>query len=161
MTSPQPNHSKPGHRGGGIFIIAICKLIQGVLLLVVSLGVLHSLHRGVRHDIEQVINLVRIDPENRYVAALLGKMGLVDDRHLKELGGLAAIYAGLFLTEGTGLLFRKRWAEYLTVIATGSFIPLEIYEIARHCTAARIVLLVGNLVIFVYLIVVLKRKPEV
>ena len=88
------------------------------------------------------------------------KLGLVDDRHLKELGGLAAIYGALFLTEGVGLLFRKRWAEYLTVIATSSLIPLKIYEIARHCTSSRIILLIGNLAIVIYLIVEIRRKNE-
>jgi uncharacterized membrane protein (DUF2068 family) len=64
------------------------------------------------------------------------------------------------LTEGFGLLFRKRWAEYLTIIATGSFIPLEIYEIARHCSAARILLLIGNVAIVVYLIVHVRSQAK-
>ncbi len=157
MTS---NRAKSRSGGRGLLVIAIFKLIQGVLLMVIAVGVLHLLHRDVRHAVVQIINLVRVDPENRYVAALLAKLGLVDDRHLKELGGLAAIYGALFLTEGVGLLFRKRWAEYLTVIATSSLIPLEIYEIARHCTPSRIALLVGNLAIVIYLIIEIRRKRQ-
>jgi uncharacterized membrane protein (DUF2068 family) len=101
---------------------------------------------------------MRVDPDNKYVAALLAKLGLVDDRHLKELSGLAAIYAGLFLTEGTGLLLRKRWAEYLTVIATASFIPLAIYEIHRHCSLTRVSFFLGNIAILIYLIFILRKK---
>ena len=126
--------------------------------MVIAVGVLHLVHRDVRHAVTQIINLVRVDPENRYLAALLAKLGLVDDRRLKELSGLAATYGALFLTEGLGLLFRKRWAQYLTVIATGSLIPLEAYEIFRHCTPSRIVLLLGNLAIVVYLALEIRRK---
>jgi len=142
----------------GLYIIGIFKLVKGTMLLVAALGVLHFLHRDVRHTVEHLINVMRVDPDNKYVAALLAKVGLVDDRHLKELSGLAAIYAGLFLTEGTGLLLRKRWAEYLTVIATASFIPLEIYEIHRHCSLTRVSFFLGNIAILIYLIFILRKK---
>ena len=155
MSTSMPARS--GKRNRGVVVIALFKLVNGVLLLAVAIGMLHFLHRDVRQMAEQMINHLRVDPDNKYVAALLAKLGLVDDRHLKELGGLTAIYAGLFLTEGVGLLFRKRWAEYLTVIATGSLIPVEIYEIATHCTAPRIVLAIVNVAIVVYLVVQLKK----
>ncbi len=48
------------------------------------------------------------------------------------------LYAGLFLIEGTGLLLRKHWAEYFTIITTGLFIPLEVYELARHFTVVKL-----------------------
>jgi len=141
-------------------IVGIFKLFTGISLLTVSLGLLRYLHRDLRHAIHHFIDLFRVDPENRYVAALLARLGLVDDRHLKELAGLAAIYAVLHLIEGTGLLLRKKWAEWLTVIATGSFVPMEIYEIARHCTISRIALLIANLAVVFYLIWVIRQKPH-
>ena len=117
---------KPVRRNHGIVVIAAFKLLTGASLLAISLGLHRLLHRDLRHTVVNWINVFRVDPENRYVAALLAKLGLVDDRHLKELVGLAAIYAVLHLVEGTGLMLRKRWAEYLTVIATASFVPMEI-----------------------------------
>jgi uncharacterized membrane protein (DUF2068 family) len=143
----------------GIVVIAIFKLLTGASLLALSLGLHRLLHRDLRHIVVEWINVFRVDPENRYVAALLAKLGLVDDHHLKEFVSLAAIYALLHLVEGTGLLLRKRWAEYLTVIATGSFVPMEIYEIFRHCTISRIGLLIANLAILAYLTWVIRQKP--
>ena len=64
------------------------------------------------------------------------------------------------MTEGLGLLFRKRWAEYLTVVATSAFVPLELYEIARHLTLTRLVVLVVNIVIVGYLLVRLREHAE-
>jgi len=42
------------------------------------------------------------------------------------------------LTEGVGLALRKRWAEYLTIIATSSLIPLEVYELIQHFSVMKI-----------------------
>jgi uncharacterized membrane protein (DUF2068 family) len=150
---------KPARGNRGIVVIAAFKLLSGVSLLALALGLHHFLHRDLRHMVVNWINLIRVDPENRYIAAFLAKLGLVDDRHLKELVGLVAIYAVLHLVEGTGLMLRKRWAEYLTVIATASFIPLEAYEIFRHCTPSRIALLIANLAIVAYLTWVIRQKP--
>ncbi len=41
-------------------------------------------------------------------------------------------YAALFLVEGVGLWLQRRWAEWLTVIATATLIPPELYECTQH-----------------------------
>ena len=69
-------------------------------------------------------------------------------------------YAALFLTEGIGLWRDRRWAEYLTIVATGSLVPLEVFELARKVTAVRIGALVVNLLIVVYLVGRLRRSGE-
>jgi uncharacterized membrane protein (DUF2068 family) len=153
-----PSMVKPYNGNRAVVVIGVFKLLTGISLLTVALGILRLLHRDVGHMILNVINWFRVDPENRYVAALLAKMGLVDDHHLKELVGLAAIYAVLYLIEGTGLMLRKRWAEYVTVIVTGSFVPMEIYEIVHHCNLAKVLLLAINVLIVAYLVWHLRRE---
>jgi uncharacterized membrane protein (DUF2068 family) len=61
------------------------------------------------------------------------------------------LYAGLFATEGIGLLLRKRWAEYFTIVTTSGLIPLEIYEIALHFTVTKLVVVFVNALIVWYL----------
>ncbi len=68
-------------------------------------------------------------------------------------------YAALLSTEGIGLLLRKHWAEYFTVITTAALIPLEVYELIRHFTAVKVVVLVINIAIVWYLVLRL-RKPH-
>ena len=62
------------------------------------------------------------------------------------------------MTEGVGLILAKPWAEWLTVIVTGSFIPIEIYELGKHFTVTKIIVLVLNIAIFIYLIMRLRRE---
>ena len=57
------------------------------------------------------------------------------------------LFAGLFTTEGLGLLLRKRWAEYFTIVTTGGLIPLEIYELWRHFTVAKTGVALVNILI--------------
>ena len=67
-------------------------------------------------------------------------------------------YSALALTEGVGLLLEKVWAEYLTLILTVSFLPWELYELARKPDWFRLSLLLINLAVLWYLIWLLRRK---
>lgn len=144
----------------GLLLIAAFKLFKGFTLLAVAIGALHLLHRDVAGVADQWVNAFRVDPHNRYIHWLLMKLSSVDDRKLRELSVGTFIYAALFLTEGTGLAFRKRWAEYFTTITTASFLPLEIYELIHHATLAKGVALVLNIAVLVYLVWVLRRNPK-
>jgi uncharacterized membrane protein (DUF2068 family) len=70
------------------------------------------------------------------------------------------VYAGLLLTEGAGLLLQKGWAEYFTIITTGALVPLEVYELVRHVTAAKIIVLIVNVAIVVYLVVRVRSRSH-
>ncbi|HEY1586060.1 MAG TPA: DUF2127 domain-containing protein [Polyangia bacterium] len=80
-------------------------------------------------------------------------VGSSSERALDAAGIVTALYALVFLVEGTGLLLVKRWAEWLTVIVTTSFIPFEIWKLVHDTTAPAIVALALNIAIVVYLAV--------
>ena len=146
---------KPHSRG--LLLIAAFKLFKGVVLIAVGIGALRMLHQNVAGIVDHWVNAFRVDPHNRYLLWLLAKLSIVDDKKLKELSIGTFIYAAVFLTEGTGLAFKKRWAEYFTIVTTGSFLPLEIYELVRHATVAKGVALAVNIAVLVYLIWELRR----
>jgi uncharacterized membrane protein (DUF2068 family) len=64
----------------------------------------------------------------------------------------AAAYAILEGAEAYGLWFQRRWAEYLTFVATTLFVPYEVYEIADKLTVFRVGAFVVNLAILLYLL---------
>ena len=92
--------------------------------------------------------------------AFLSRALQVSPNQLKALSIGTFIYAGLLLTEGTGLLLRKTWAEYFTIVTTAGLIPLEIYEITRHLTAVKVIVLAVNVSIVVYLVLRVRRSPK-
>lgn len=65
---------------------------------------------------------------------------------------VALIYATIEWTEAIGLWRERRWAEYLTVIATAGFLPLEIHELLHRVTALRAIALIVNVALLVWLI---------
>lgn len=141
-------------------MIALFKFIKGALLLGLAFGALTLLHKDVASEVERWLDQLRIDPDNQFIGALLSKLQLIHTEELKELSALGAGYAALFVTEGTGLLFRKRWAEWLTIVATTSLMPLEIYELVKEFTAVRLIALLINAAVVLYLIYVVRQKDK-
>jgi uncharacterized membrane protein (DUF2068 family) len=144
----------------GLLLIAAFKLFKGLALLVVGIGVLKLLHKDVAAELERWIELLRVDPHNHYIHRVLEKLPILDARKLKELSVGTFFYAALFLTEGIGLALRKRWAEYFTIVSTSLFIPLEIYELAKHPSLAKGILVLANAGIVAYLVVELRRTSK-
>ncbi len=146
------------HSGdAGLWLIGGFKLAKGLLLLVVGVGILRLLHRDVADVLASWIAQLHVDPENRYVDRALSAALSLDDRRLKQISVGTFAYSALLLTEGIGLLLRQRWAEYLTVIVTGSFIPLELYELAKRITLTRLTVIGINVAIVWYLVARLRQ----
>ena len=143
-----------------LWLIAAFKLLKGLGLLILGIGALQLLHKDVAAEVERWINLLRFDPQNHVIRKLLEKLGMVDDRKLKELSIGTFFYSGLLLTEGVGLALRQRWAEYVTIVTTASLLPLEIFEIAKRVSTGRIVLLLINIAVVVYLVIEVRRTRE-
>ena len=145
-----------------IRVIAGFKLIKGLLLLAMAIGVLQLLNTNVAAQVARLLATIRVDPTNHYVHGLLTKLAHVDNEKLEGIGVGSFFYSGLFLTEGVGLFLGKRWAEYFTIIVTGSFIPLEIYELVKEPGAGKAVALAINVLVVVYLVMrQLRRRHDV
>ena len=132
--------------------IGIFKLIKALVLLIVGIGALKLFHQNIVQVLSRWVGAVHFDPDNRYFQEMLTKLWSVDDRKLKEVGAGTFFYAGLFLIEGLGLVLRRTWAEYFTIIVTGSFIPIEVHLMTQHLTPERIGATLVNIGIVWYLV---------
>jgi uncharacterized membrane protein (DUF2068 family) len=148
------------HGGGALLAIAVFKFVKGAVFLALAFGALSFVHKDVAAHVGHWLDQLRIDPDNEFIGALLSKLQLIHTKELKEISALGAGYAALFLTEGTGLLFRKRWAEWLTIVATSSLMPIEAYELVEKFTAVRLLALVINAAVVLYLIYVVRQKEN-
>jgi uncharacterized membrane protein (DUF2068 family) len=144
----------------GLLVIGIFKLAKAILLVAVAFGAIHFLRRDLGQSVLHWVEILRIDPDNRYIHRLLAKVFAVTPKQLKELSAGTFFYAAILGTEGIGLLTRKRWAEYFTVISTGIFIPLEVYELVHHFTWIKVAVLLINVAIVWYLVAQLRREKR-
>jgi uncharacterized membrane protein (DUF2068 family) len=142
----------------GLLLIAAFKLFKGVFLLAIAFGARHLLSQNLAADTEHLLDLLRIDPHNYYIHRLLEKIANIDAHKLRQLRAGTFFYATLFLIEGTGLALRQRWAEYVTIISTSSLIPIEVYELLRQYSPAKIAFLFINVMVVIYLIFELRRN---
>jgi uncharacterized membrane protein (DUF2068 family) len=92
----------------------------------------HQAGSGIVHDAEKLLSL---------------RTGTIRIVGFAVLG--LAIIEGL---EAVGLWYQKRWAEYLTFIVTAAFVPLEIYELTQTVSPFKVIALVVNLAIVIYLL---------
>lgn len=143
-----------------ILAIGVFKLLKGLLLLATGIGAMSLLHKDVASTVEHWLDLLRVDPDNEWIHRLISRLFSVSPKQLKEISAGTFVYAGLLLTEGTGLLLRKTWAEYFTVITTAGLIPLELYELAKRFTPVRVAVLAVNVAIVVYLVWRIRRSSS-
>ena len=140
------------HSQRGLLLIGAFKLLKSATLIAVGIGALKFLHKDIAAEAANWIDSLDLDPNNPYVVRLLEKLSALNPHKLKALGVGTFVYAAIYLVEGVGLVLRKRWAEYLTIVSTAGFIPLEGYEIAKKVNFLRIAVLLVNIAIVVYLI---------
>jgi len=77
----------------------------------------------------------------------------IESGTLTKVGFVVAAYAALEGAEAIGLWYQRRWAEYLTFIATIALLPLEVYELSHRVSPFKVVALIVNVAIVVYLLV--------
>jgi uncharacterized membrane protein (DUF2068 family) len=135
-----------------LVLIGLFKLFKALLLIAVGIGAIKFLHKDLASTVMHWVQVLRVDPDNRFAHGILMRIFRATPKQLKELSVGTFLYAGLFATEGIGLLLRKRWAEYFTIVTTGGLIPLEIYELAQHFTVTKLVVALLNVLIVWYLV---------
>src|SRR5579875_3429149 len=133
------------HSRWPLILIGIGKLLKAVGLIIVAFYILRFLNEEGRQHYESLLEDWRDDPHSHLLYGTLEKILAIPQGKLKALRIGVLVYAGLYGTEGVGLLFDKPWAEWMTVITTAGFIPLEIYELFVHPTWVKAGLLVFNI----------------
>lgn len=85
--------------------------------------------------------------------ASVRRLFFVSPLHLEEVGAALAAYALLEAVECVGLWRGRRWAEYLTLVATVALVPLEGLELVDRFSGVKVATLALNLAVAVYLLV--------
>ncbi|HEY6425048.1 MAG TPA: DUF2127 domain-containing protein [Pseudonocardiaceae bacterium] len=143
-------------------ILAVERGIRGLLLLGVAYTIWRfsntegSLRRLFENDLplaKPLADAFGYDLDQSPVVATIRHVFEIQKSTLGWVSLAVLAYAAIQLTEGVGLWLGRRWAEYLTVVATSVFLPLEIYELTERVTPIRIGALVINVAAVIYLIV--------
>ena len=144
----------------GLRLIAVFKFIKALLLIATGYGV-HLLFKA---DLLERLRLWTASLTDSFAQRLLlhalsWAEGLGAKR-VQIVLGVTLGYTAVVLAEGIGLWMRRAWAEWLTVIATASLIPFELWELAIRPPDRKLAVLVTvllNVAVVSYLGLLLRR----
>jgi uncharacterized membrane protein (DUF2068 family) len=131
-------------------------LVLGVLAVAVFLLASHEIR--VRDAFYRIVNAVQGTtgkPGNTSGHGFLHSIEHIftlKSSTLYLVAAAATTYAVLEGVEAVGLWYQKRWAEYLTFVATVAFIPYEVFELARAASTFKAIAFVINVAIALYLL---------
>ncbi len=138
-------------------VIAVYKFIKSAGLVILACVVFGFLHTEFLDAVARWVEHLPIQNGRNILGHFFDTLLGMTPRRFIVVGSFALAYATLFAVEGFGLWTGKRWAEYLTTIATASLIPFELYELVHHATLAKAIVLIVNIAIVIYLWYLLKR----
>ena len=157
--------SAPGSRRV-LWLIAAFKFVKAAVLIAGGIGALKLLSPAWAADAQDWLEELVLEPGHHvatvaaeHALALLGVAGPDD---LRRLAAGAFAFATLFVIEGVGLARARRWAEYLTVAVTTSYLPFEAVGLWHRSTLLRAGTVVLNVAVVGYLLVQLRasRRPR-
>lgn len=129
---------------GALFVLA--------LELRLNIGPLHDVARRFLDALNAVAANSTQGASHGFLVTELQRIVDLREGALDVLIGTSLAYTVLELVEAIGLWHERRWAEYLTVVATAGLLPFEILELSRRVTVFRVGALVINLLIVVWLV---------
>jgi uncharacterized membrane protein (DUF2068 family) len=158
---PLPLRGSHGRKFALLRVLSVERVIRALGLLLAAAA---AFDLAANHDIalakfQQIVaaagplaQQLGIDLEHFHLLTKAESALALSDNIYVYVGSGLTLYALLQLVEAFGLWRGRRWAEYLTVVATTLFVPLELYELINHPTVFKGVLLFLNLVAVGYLL---------
>ena len=143
-----------------LVLIALDKLVKATGLMIISFA-LAPQHR---EPIVKWVDNAQLGPHNWFIRHVLGWLDQGLDNlptKVRFIQVCVIIYAGLYLIEGAGLIFERKWAEWMVVIGTAAFLPVEIIDFIRRPSWAMAILFALNLVMAIYLAWRLHRQAVI
>jgi uncharacterized membrane protein (DUF2068 family) len=155
-----PLRGKALHDRIGLRVIAVERSLHFLILGLLGVAVLlFAARRDIRSSFYRVVtalqNAVGGGPVQQNGHGLfhdLDRLFTLDTGTLRTVGIVLLAYAVLEGVEAVGLWFERRWAEYLTFLATSILLIPEIYELVLRLSILKVLGFLINLAVVVYLL---------
>ncbi len=141
-------------------VIALGRFIYGIILLGLGLVVFELIGKNLKSGYLNLLARWHIDAHIYYVHWLLKKVSSVNHNLLELLAVVNSFYAALAFAEAAGLLMGKRWAYWLVIVDTASFIPVEIYQLCKGFNWINLILMLYFLTTVIYLASKIRSLPR-
>ena len=140
--------------------IALYKLVKVLLLLALAYGEVRLSDASLTAKLVTWASARPLGLEHKVVTWLLEWFSGLSASRVHALRMVTYAYAAVFSIEGVGLWMHKRWAEWMTVIITGSLVPLELWELLDRPNIGKAAVLIANVAIVIILIWHVRSKAR-
>jgi uncharacterized membrane protein (DUF2068 family) len=138
--------------------IAAERGVRALVLVVLGVVLISHPHANWAHEIKELATDWGLNPSGNVVRKILEVVRKIPARETLVFGVIALAYGALEGAESYGLARRRRWGEWLTLVATAILIVPEIWELARKATVLKVGALIVNLLVVAYLYWRLRRS---
>lgn len=135
--------------------VALMEAVKGFIVLGAGFGLLTLLHRDVARIAVSLVTRLHIDPDQHFAGLFLDAAYHVTDKRLWLGAAFAALYSAIRLSEGFGLWFERRWAEWLGAFSGVVYVPVEVYELWHKPSWVKAGTLTLNVAVVAYLVWIL------
>jgi len=139
----------------GLRGIAVFEASKGLLALMVGIAGVALRHRDLNSLAEHLLRflhkLFHISPDGRFARALLHLVERITPRSLWIFALIVLAYTTIRFVEAGGLWLAKEWAEWFALVSGAFYVPIEIWELIRHPTWFKWVILTVNVLIVMYM----------
>lgn len=154
LPHPPPSHPTKRERVG-LELVAAYSFVKAAALLAAGFAALGMLNARVSVAANSWLEGLALRYESRLAGRtaehVLPYLERATGRHLIEIAIGAFIFAAVYVVEGVGLWRCRRWAEYLTIAVSASFLPFELLAIFHNPTMPLLVTFVLNVMVVAFL----------
>jgi uncharacterized membrane protein (DUF2068 family) len=136
----------------GIRAVAAIEALKGALVLAAGFGLLALVHRDLQTIAEDIVRLSHLNPARHYPRVFIEAASNINDSRLRLFAGLAFLYSCVRFVEAYGLWRVRAWAEWFAILSGGIYLPVEVYELMKHATLLKCILILINGAIVAYLL---------
>ena len=140
------------HQVGGVRSVAVFEALKGLVVLLAGFGLLHFVHRDLQSTAEELVRHSHLNPAHHYPRIFIEAASRASSSRIRLLASMAFLYSAVRFVEAYGLWYLKAWAEWFAIISGSIYVPIELYELAKHATLVRATVLIANLAIVIYLV---------
>jgi uncharacterized membrane protein (DUF2068 family) len=140
--------------------IAAERGFRALVLLTVGAVLLSRPHADWAGEISHLAQKLGLDPRENWIRKIIEKVRAISPNQDVVFGLIAVAYGALEGAEAYGLWHRRRWGEWLTLVATSLLLAPEIWALSKGASALKLGGLIVNLLVVGYLLWRLRRARE-
>jgi uncharacterized membrane protein (DUF2068 family) len=140
--------------------IAAERALRSVLLIAAGLVLVTHPHADWASELTRMASRFGLNPNSNWVRRIVNELRRIHGSEDVLFGVIALAYGVLEGVEAYGLWNRRRWAEWLTVLATSLLLVPEIWELTKSISLLKVGALVVNILIVAYLLRRILRRER-